>query len=142
MLEEMNRTPAREKSTADLAADLTASIKRLLQDEFRLAMAELQAKGKRFGIGAGLVGFAGVLALLGGATLIAAAVLALALVLPGWLSALIIGGALLLMAGLAALVGGKEARRAGPIVPEESVERVREDVETIKHGGSHDRSQS
>ncbi|MBB1154648.1 phage holin family protein [Amycolatopsis dendrobii] len=136
MLEEMNRTPAHEKSTADLAADLTASIKRLLQDEFRLAMAEFQTKGKRFGIGAGLVGFAGVLALLGGATLIAAAVLALALVVPGWLSALIVGGALLLVAGLAALVGGKEASRAAPVVPEESVERVREDVETMKQGRS------
>lgn len=136
MLEEMNRTPAKEKSTADLVADLTASVKRLIQDELRLAMAELQTKGKRFGIGAGLVGFAGVLALLGGATLIAAAVLALALVVPGWLSALIIGGALLLVAGLTALVGGKEARRAGPVVPEESVERVREDVETMKQGRS------
>ncbi|MYW93180.1 phage holin family protein [Amycolatopsis rubida] len=132
MLEEMNRTPAHEKSAADLAADLSASLKRLLHDELRLAMAELQAKGKRFGIGAGLVGFAGVLALLGGATLIAAAVLALALVVPGWLSALLVGGALLLVAGLAALAGGKEASRAGPVVPEESVERVREDVETMK----------
>nr|WP_202506706.1 phage holin family protein [Amycolatopsis rubida] len=128
----MNRTPAHEKSAADLAADLSASLKRLLHDELRLAMAELQAKGKRFGIGAGLVGFAGVLALLGGATLIAAAVLALALVVPGWLSALLVGGALLLVAGLAALAGGKEASRAGPVVPEESVERVREDVETMK----------
>ncbi|SFQ71005.1 phage holin family protein [Amycolatopsis rubida] len=132
MLEEMNRTPAHEKSAADLAADLSASLKRLLHDELRLAMAELQAKGKRFGIGAGLVGFAGVLAFLGGATLIAAAVLALALVVPGWLSALLVGGALLLVAGLAALAGGKEASRAGPVVPEESVERVREDVETMK----------
>ncbi|MFE3176701.1 phage holin family protein [Amycolatopsis sp. NPDC059090] len=132
MLEEMNRTPAEEKSTADLAADLTTSIKRLLQDEFRLALAEFQTKGKRFGVGAGLVGFAGVLALLGGATLIAAAVLGLALVVPGWLAALIVGGALLLVAGLAALVGGKEASRAGGPVPEESVDRVREDIETMK----------
>ncbi|MBN9748383.1 hypothetical protein DMP23_46100 [Amycolatopsis sp. A1MSW2902] len=141
MLEEMNRTPAHEKSTADLVADLTGEIKHLVQDEFRLAMAELQTKGKRLGLGAGLFGFAGVLALLGGATLIAAAVLALALVVPGWLSALIVGGALLLIAVVAALVGGKEARSAGPVVPEESVERVREDVETMK-GGGHDRTQS
>ncbi|WP_043833299.1 phage holin family protein [Amycolatopsis nivea] len=132
MLEEMNRTPAHEKSTADLVSDLTGEIKHLVQDEFRLAMAELQTKGKRLGLGAGLFGFAGVLALLGGATLIAAAVLALALVVPGWLSALIVAGALLLVAGLAALVGGKEARRAAPPVPEESVERMREDVETMK----------
>ncbi|MFB9927811.1 phage holin family protein [Amycolatopsis halotolerans] len=132
MLEEMNRTPPREKSTADLAADLTTSLKRLLQDEFRLPLAELQTKGKRFGIGAGLVGFAGILALFGGATLIAAAVLGLALVLPGWLAAVLVGAALLLVAGLAALVGGKEASRAGGPAPEESVDRVREDVETMK----------
>lgn len=132
MLEEMNRTPPQEKSTADLAADLTTSVKRLIQDEFRLAMAELQTKGKRFGIGAGLFGFAGILALFGGATLIAAAVLGLALVVPGWLAAVLVGAALLLVAGLAALVGGKEASRAGGPVPEESVDRVREDVETMK----------
>ncbi|MER6899006.1 phage holin family protein, partial [Amycolatopsis sp. NPDC000740] len=58
--------------------------------------------------------------------------LGLALVVPGWLAALIVGGALLLVAGLAALIGGKEASRAGGPVPEESVDRVREDVETMK----------
>lgn len=86
VLEEMNRTPARDKSTAELARDLSDEVKRLIQDEFRLAAAEMQTKGKRLGFGVGLFGAAGLLAFFGGAVLIAAAVLALALVLPGWLA--------------------------------------------------------
>ncbi|MBB4684020.1 phage holin family protein [Amycolatopsis jiangsuensis] len=132
MLEEMNRTPAREKSTTELAADLSDEVKRLIRDELRLATAELQTKGKRFGLGAGLVGVAGVLAFFGAGVLVFAAILALALVLPGWLAAVIIGAVLLLGAGIGALAGKKQVGRAVPPVPEEAVGNVREDVEDIK----------
>jgi hypothetical protein len=49
-------------------------------------------------------------------TLVAAAVLALALVVPGWLSALIIGGGCF-SSPVAALVGRKQIKRATPRSP-------------------------
>lgn len=134
MIEETNHVPAKDKPIGELVNDLSDEVKRLIRDELRLAVAELQAKGKRLGLGAGMFGAAGLLAFFGGAVLIAAAVLGLAVVLPGWLSALIVGGALLLVAGIAALTGKKEIKQATPPLPEEAVEGVREDVETIKQG--------
>ncbi|WP_048876724.1 phage holin family protein, partial [Saccharomonospora saliphila] len=84
-----------ERSMAQLVNDLSAQTSRLVRDEMMIAVAEMKAKGKRVGLGAGLAGAGGLLAFYGTAVLIVAAVLALALVLPGWAAALIVGGALM-----------------------------------------------
>ncbi|MEU3623174.1 hypothetical protein BS329_31770 [Amycolatopsis coloradensis] len=123
-----------DRSVGELVSDLSDEVKRLVRDEIRLAVAELQGKGKRMGVGAGLFGAAGLFALFGVATLIAAVVLALALVMPAWLAAVVTGAALLLIGGLSAVVGKKEVASATPPVPEEAIEGVREDVDTIKQG--------
>ena len=65
--------------THKLVNDLSDQVSRLVKDELRLAKLELTAKGKRAGLGAGLAGAAGVVAFLGGATVVAALVLLLAL---------------------------------------------------------------
>ncbi|MBE1577981.1 phage holin family protein [Amycolatopsis roodepoortensis] len=134
MIEETHRKPAEEKSVGELVSDLSDEVKHLVRDEMRLAVFELQRKGKKMGFGAGLFGAAGVFALFGLATLIAAVVLALALVMPAWLAAVVTGAALLLIAGLSAVVGKKEVSSATPPVPEEAIEGVREDVDTVKQG--------
>jgi hypothetical protein len=73
-------------STGQLIGQLTEQISRLVRDEARLAQAEVTQKAKRLGVGAGLFGGAGLVAFFGLAALITAAILALALVLPDWLS--------------------------------------------------------
>jgi membrane protein len=117
-----------------LVSDATEQITRLVRDEMRLAAAELQQKGKRLGVGAGLFGAAGVLAFYSGAVLVAALILGLATVLAPWLTALIVGVVVLGVAGVLALVGKKQAQRAGPLVPEEAAASVKTDIETIKKG--------
>jgi membrane protein implicated in regulation of membrane protease activity len=97
-----------------------------------LAQAELQEKGKKVGIGAGMFGIGGLVAFFGAATLIAAVVLALATVLAPWLSALIVGVVLLAVAGGAALVGKKQIEQATPLSPEQTVETVKQDVDRVK----------
>ena len=87
--------------------------------------------GRRVGIGAGLFGGAGVLVVYGSGALVAAAVLGLAQVLAGWLAALIVGGALVLVAGLLALVGRGQVKRAAPPVPEQAVHSVRADIGAV-----------
>ncbi|WP_409492349.1 phage holin family protein [Amycolatopsis sp. cmx-11-12] len=123
-----------DRSVGELVSDLSDEVKRLVRDEMRLAVAELQGKGKRMGLGAGLFGAAGLFALFGVATLIVAVVLALALVMPAWLAAVVTGAALLLIGGLSAVVGKKEIASATPPVPEEAIEGVREDVDIVKQG--------
>ncbi len=134
MIEQAHPKPTEDRSIGELVSDLTDEVKRLVRDEMRLAVFELQGKGKRLGLGAGLFGVAGVLALFGVGTLIATVILALALVMPAWLAALVTGAALLLAAGLAAVIGRKEVASATPPVPEEAIEGVREDVDTVKQG--------
>ena len=123
-----------DRPVGQLVSDATEQITRLVRDEMRLAAAELQQKGKRLGVGAGLFGAAGVLGFYGGAALVAALVLGLATLLAPWLAALIIGVVVLGVAGVLALVGKKQAQRAGPLVPKETAASVKTDIETIKKG--------
>lgn len=127
-------TAVEDRSIAQLVQDMSEQIQRLVRDELRLATEELRRKGKRAQTGAGLAGAAGVLALFGAATLVAAAVLALALVLPAWASALIIGGGLLLVGGLAGLMGKQQLSAAVPPVPQEAVSGVPKDLAAMREG--------
>lgn len=134
MIEEVNKKPAADKSVGELVTDLGDELKRLVRAEIRLAVFELRHKGKKMGRGAGLFGAAGLFGMLGVMTLIAAAVLALALVIPAWLSAVLVGGVLVIVAGLAALIGRRQISQATPPVPEEAIEGIREDVHAIQQG--------
>jgi Flp pilus assembly protein TadB len=133
-------TAVRDRSVAQLVQDMSDQLRRLVRDELRLATEELKLKGRRAGVGAGLAGAAGVIALYGGGTLIAAAVLALALVLPAWASALVIGGVLLLIGGIAGLLGRSRLKAAVPPMPREAVAGLAKDVRAIRDGGRHDRA--
>jgi putative superfamily III holin-X len=122
--------------TGELVRRLSAQLSELFRRELELARTELTAKGKRAGAGAGLAGAGGVVALFGVGALVAAAVAGLATVVPVWLSALIVGVVLLLVAGVLALVGRGRLRRAAPPVPEQAVRGVQNDVAAIKEGAS------
>ncbi|OJY48194.1 MAG: hypothetical protein BGP03_10735 [Pseudonocardia sp. 73-21] len=111
---------------------LSSQVTALVKGELELARAELTTKGKRAGVGAGLAGAGGVVALYGVGALVAAAVAALALVLPVWLSAVIVAVVLFVIAGVLALVGRSSLRKAVPPVPEAAVENVQEDVSVVK----------
>ncbi|TDP89954.1 phage holin family protein [Labedaea rhizosphaerae] len=120
------------RSTSELVHDLTDQVSTLVRDEIQLATAELKEKGKNAGIGAGMFGAAGVVAGYGGMAAIACVVLALALVLPAWLAALIVTVALFALAGVLALVGRGRLRRGTPPVPEQAVQSVQRDIATVK----------
>ncbi len=117
-----------------LVHDLTEQTSQLVRSEVELAKAELAQKGKEAGLGIGLFSAAGMLGFFGAAVLITTAILALALVLPAWASALIIGVLLLASAGVAALMGKKKVTEATPAKPERAMAGVREDIATLKEG--------
>ena len=118
-------------STGELVTRLSTQLSELVRGELALAKAELTQKGKRAGMGAGLAGGAGVVALYGVGALIAAVIAALALVMPVWLSALIVAILLFVVAGVLGLLGRNQIKRATPPVPEEAVENVKRDVATV-----------
>ena len=125
------QTELSDRSVGDLVRLANEQFVTLVRHEVDFAKAEMTEKAKRASIGAGLFGVAGVLSLYATGVFVAAAVLAIALALPGWAAALIVGGALMLIAGLAALIGRGRLRSATPAVPRESVRRLREDLNAV-----------
>jgi membrane protein len=116
----------------ELVQRLSEQTATLIRQEMKLAQAELQEKGKRAGIGAGLFGAAGIVALGGFGALVAAVILALGEAVAMWISAFIVGGALLALAGVMALVGKRQVAAAIPPKPEAAMESVKADVAEIK----------
>src|SRR5215217_2529127 len=110
------RTTEDDRPLGELVQDLSRQTSTLIRQEMRLAQAELAEKGRHAGKGAGMFGGAGVVALYGVGALAAAAIRAV----------------LLLVAGVLALTGKKELDEAGPPKPEQALESMQRDVETVK----------
>jgi hypothetical protein len=123
--------PVTEQSTGELVQHASEQLTRLIREELALARAELAEKGRRAGRGAGLLGGGGLLALYGLGALVLAAILGLAVVMPGWLAALIVGVAVLLVAGFLALIGREQVRSATPAVPAGTTESLRADLDAV-----------
>jgi uncharacterized membrane protein YqjE len=124
-------TPLRQRPTGELVKDLSTQVSTLVRQELELAKVELTAKGKQAGIGAGMLGGAGMLALYGVGALVATAILALSTAVAGWLAALIVAVVLFAVAGVLALMGKARAQRAVPPAPQ-TVATVKEDVRYTK----------
>lgn len=115
-----------------LLHSLLADIRLLSRREAELAVLELKVKASRLGLAGGLMGGAVVTALFAVGTLIAAAVLGLAIVLPAWAAAVIVGSVLVLVTATLLLVGRARMRALGPLAPTETIQTLREDVSWIR----------
>jgi len=103
----------------------------LVHKDAELAREEIAAKAKQMGVGVGLFGAAGMVALVSLGTLTAAAVLGLAIVLPAWAATLIVGIVWAIAAGLVALSGKKSLAAGTPPVPSETAQAVKRDVREL-----------
>jgi hypothetical protein len=121
-----------DQSIAALIQQVSEESSRLLRGELRLAQAEMTEKAKTAGAGIGAFGAAAVLGWFALGCFLTTAILALALVLPAWLGALIVAVVVAIAAGIAALLGKKKVSEAAPPVPSNTVESVKKDVEEIK----------
>jgi uncharacterized membrane protein YqjE len=120
------------RSTGELVKDLSNQVSLLARQEIELAKAEMAEKGRRAGLGLGLVAAAGVSALLALSTLTACVVLALDGAMPAWLAALIVALAWSVVAAVLASVGKQKVEQAGTPVPEQTVESVKEDIKWLR----------
>jgi hypothetical protein len=119
----------RALSLPALFGRLGAEIGLLVRNEIALAQREMGAKLKSAAFGAVFFAVAAVLAIFAVFSLI---VTALALELPFWAAALIVSVALLVLAGILALVGKARIAKAIPPVPERTIDSLKEDVQWVK----------
>jgi high-affinity Fe2+/Pb2+ permease len=126
--------PTEQATIGTLVGRLSEQISRLVRAEIASAKTELTTKAKGIGIGAGLIAAGLVFALYALGVLLYAAVAGIANALPLWLSALIVGVALLLVTGILVGVGAKLLKKGTPPKPEITVNSIKDDVAAIKEG--------
>ena len=130
----MEQERLRQRGIGELLGDFASETSDLLGKEIELARTEIGIQVKQAGAGAGLFGAAAVFGLLGLGALTACAIAALALVMDTWLAALIVGAALLVVAGIFGLAGTAKVKNVAPPVPERAIGGMKRDVATVQEG--------
>ncbi len=120
------------QSTAALIRQASEQVAHLIRDEMRLLRIEMNEKRKRATKGASMLGAAAVIVLYAITVLLAAAVFGLATVLPMWLSALIIGGVMLVIAVILLLIGRSSLKKAVPPVPKDTMDSLKSDIAAVR----------
>ena len=126
-----DRDRAKKRSLINLIASLPGLLVELVKSELDQLKQELLRKLKHAGIGVGFLATAGVFAFFAVGVLTAAAILGLAVVVPGWLAALIVAALLLVFVAVFVLVGINQLKKGNP-EPTETISSVRRDVRVIK----------
>jgi putative superfamily III holin-X len=108
------------------------SARSFVQLEVQLAIAELKKKAAALGVGLGLTGGAAILAFLALCFALAAAAAGIATTLPVWASLLIVGGGLLLIAGILGAIGVTMLQKGAQVMPEQAVEEAELTAEALR----------
>lgn len=122
----------RGQPLGDLVKSVTDQGASLVAQEVQLAKAEIGEKAKQVGIGAGMAGGAGYVAYLASIALVLTLIFGLAEAMRPWLAALVVTVLLGAIAAVLALQAKKKVRAAGPPIPEQTVESVKQTIETVK----------
>jgi fatty acid desaturase len=120
---------ARGLSNRELIREITGKVSLLAHKELALLKAEIRADLKAELTTVKALAIAAVAALIGVNLLFVAAVLALALVIPGWLAALVVAGIVLIIAGIVGYIGWRRAvTRPLPLTRQ----TLKEDMQWVK----------
>ncbi|HQG71091.1 MAG TPA: phage holin family protein [Rhodoglobus sp.] len=123
-------TPRR--SLFALIGDIPRLLMDLVRSEIEGLQKELLDKVKHAGVGIGLIATALSFAFFALGVLVAAAVIALAQVLPGWAAALIVAGSLLVIAALLVAIGVQQIKKGTPPTPTKTIDSIKQDVRVLK----------
>ena len=132
MAVDTNNNDLRERPIGELLKQLSQETTTLVRQELDLAKAEVAQKGQKAGKGAGMFGGAGIVGFLALAALTAALIMAIDKATANWVAALIVAAVYAAIAGVLALLGRSKIQEAGPPVPEQAAESVKEDVQWAK----------
>jgi xanthine/uracil permease len=121
----------RDETLSELFQDLTREIKTLVNENIELARVEVMAKLRAGQKGAAYVAAGGALLYAGLLGVMAAAAFLLALAMPLWVAALIVGVVVAIIGGVLVNSGIKEIKRA-TAPPQVTVETVKEESRWMK----------
>lgn len=121
-------------SLGELVSALSEKFSTLVRNEIRLAQVEMKEKAKNSGIGLGLFAGAAVVMFWAVGVLFAAIILLISETLAPWIAALIVFGALLLIAVVLALVGKRMLAKGSPPTPERAQANIKLDIEAVRQG--------
>lgn len=122
----------RQQGTGELLRQLATETSTLVRQELELAKAEMAEKGKEAGKGVGMFGAAGIIGFLALGALTTMFIALLDTAMDTWLAALIVTVVYAAIAGVLALTGKGRLNNAGPPVPEQTQDNVKEDVRWVK----------
>ena len=128
----------RRRSLVELVTSIPTLVTDLVQREIDLIKAEMTAKLKALGVGAGVLAAAVLLLLAMLGVLLTAGILALSLIMPGWLAALLVAAGLLIIAAILALIGYRVLKKGIPPIPTESIDSLKRDLRAIQGIGKRD----
>ena len=130
--------PKSKQSLLTLISELPGQITALIKAEIDAFKADISGKAKNVGLGIGLFVGAAVFAFFAIIVFIALAVIALDLVLPLWLAALIVAVALLLVAVILALIGLNRVKKGTKHDPDGVTASIQRDVDAFKGVGQYE----
>lgn len=119
------------KSLGDLVSRLTDGFSTLARQEVALAKAEISQKAREVVVDFGMLGTGAALGFAALLTLVASAVLGLALVIPAWASALVVGVVVALVAFAVAKAGLNKLGHAD-LKPRQTVDSMKENKRWMK----------
>jgi hypothetical protein len=123
--------PLEERSLRSLIGQLSRDGSLLVQQEIALAKQELTEKASALAASSAAIAVGGLVLYAGLLTMVAGLVLVLALVLPAWVSALLVG-VVLAAAGAVLLLRGKKGLADLDLKPNKTAASVKQDIETMK----------
>ena len=123
--------PRMQRSVPEILEDIASNLTQIVQAEFRLAKTELKEGAEKAAVPGATLGAGLVVAFYGFGFLLLAAVYALSLIMAGWLATLVVGGVLVIAAGILIGAGGTKLKRAN-LVPGKMIRTLEENVQWAK----------
>ena len=120
-----------EKSLGDLFSELAAETSTLVRQEVALAQTELTHKATRVGKNVGYLVVGGAVAYAALLAIVAGIIIVLGMAIPLWVSALLVGAVIGVVAFFMISSAVAELRKMDP-VPRQTVETIKEDAKWLK----------
>lgn len=120
-----------DRSLGELFSELSQETTTLIRQEVNLAKTEMSQKASRVGKDVGFMAAGGAVAYAGLLAIIAGVIALLGLVIPLWLSALLVG-LVVAVAGYFLVKRGLDALKQEELAPRETIQTLKEDKEWTK----------
>ena len=120
-----------ERSLGELFGELTDEVRTLFRQEVALARAEVNSKVSHLSSDAIRIGIGAAVAFVAFQALVATGIIALDLILPLWLSALIVGVVLAIVGYALIQQGMNDIKRRG-VTPTQTIDSLKEDREWLQ----------